>query len=308
MRIDHWPKQIFMLAGYLLAWIILSINNFEIYYVLLGFLSASLCASANYIINEWFDKDFDKHHPLKRNRPAVVGKVKLLEVSLIYFVLMIFSLILAYQINVPFLITIIIFFISGIVYNINPFRTKDVIYIDVLSEALNNPIRLLLGWFLHTAYYLPPTSLLLIFWLGGAFLMSMKRFSEFRLILKTEGEEALHKYRKSFKYYTADKLLLFSFLTSLMVSFFFSAFIIKYKSEYLLLFPFISFLLTYYLYLSLQKNSIVQTPEKLFKNYGLNLILLISLVAFIILSLYDLPFTKDLINSKILPIEILFRK
>ena len=93
-----------------------------------------------------------------------------------------------------------------------------------------------------------------------------------------------------------------------MVSFFVATFIIKYKSEYLLLFPFISILLTYYLYLSLQKNSIVQTPEKLFKNLGLNLILLISLIVFIILSLYDFPITRNLIDSEILSIEIFFKK
>ena len=308
MRIDHWPKQIFMFAGLLLAWMMVNINNFEIFYIFLGFLSASLCASANYVINEWFDKDYDIHHPLKKNRPAVDGKIKFVEVMALYIILLILSLFLASKINTPFLITIIIFFISGITYNIEPLRTKDIIYIDVISEAVNNPLRLMLGWFLYTSNYLPPTSLIIIFWLGGAFLMSMKRFAEFRLIKNMDGKYALNKYRKSFRHYTSEKLLLFSFLTSLMVSFFVATFIIKYKSEYLLLFPFISILLTYYLYLSLQKNSIVQTPEKLFKNLGLNLILLISLIVFIILSLYDFPITRNLIDSEILSIEIFFKK
>ena len=195
MRIDHWPKQIFMFAGLLLAWMMVNINNFEIFYIFLGFLSASLCASANYVINEWFDKDYDIHHPLKKNRPAVDGKIKFVEVMALYIILLILSLFLASKINTPFLITIIIFFISGITYNIEPLRTKDIIYIDVISEAVNNPLRLMLGWFLYTSNYLPPTSLIIIFWLGGAFLMSMKRFAEFRLIKNMDGKYALNKYR-----------------------------------------------------------------------------------------------------------------
>ena len=32
-----------------------------------------MIASANYVINEWLDADFDKYHPTKSLRPAVTG-------------------------------------------------------------------------------------------------------------------------------------------------------------------------------------------------------------------------------------------
>ncbi len=41
----------------------------------------------------------------------------------------------------------------GVLYNVKPFRTKDIAYLDVLSESINNAIRLLLGWFFVTADY-----------------------------------------------------------------------------------------------------------------------------------------------------------
>ena len=37
----------------------------------LGFASAVLIASSNYIINEWLDREFDAFHPDKSKRPAV---------------------------------------------------------------------------------------------------------------------------------------------------------------------------------------------------------------------------------------------
>ena len=36
--------------------------------------------------------------------------------------------------------------VMGVLYNVRPFRTKDRIYLDVLSESINNPLRLMLGW------------------------------------------------------------------------------------------------------------------------------------------------------------------
>ena len=36
--------------------------------------------------------------------------------------------------------------IMGCLYNFSPVRTKDVPYLDVLTESINNPLRLLLGW------------------------------------------------------------------------------------------------------------------------------------------------------------------
>ncbi len=39
-----------------------------------------------------------------------------------------------------------IFALQGVVYNVPPFRTKDRPYLDVISESINNPIRLTIGW------------------------------------------------------------------------------------------------------------------------------------------------------------------
>lgn len=71
MRLDHWIKQLFIVPGvvcgiYLTKDIVsLSIGSLLLSF-LLGLLGTSLIASANYVINEYLDAEFDKFHPIKK--------------------------------------------------------------------------------------------------------------------------------------------------------------------------------------------------------------------------------------------------
>ena len=142
------------------------------YYWITEYLSGSF---ANYVLNEWLDKDFDKYNPIKKFRPAPSNLIVPKLVYLEYFFLAISCIIIASFLNFFFITSILLFILSGLLYNVKPFRTKDIIYLDVLSEALNNPLRLALGWFSVSSSSLPPSSLFIIFWFGGAFLMAIKR-------------------------------------------------------------------------------------------------------------------------------------
>lgn len=39
-----------------------------------------------------------------------------------------------------------VFAIQGVFYNVPPLRTKNKAYLDVISESINNPLRLMIGW------------------------------------------------------------------------------------------------------------------------------------------------------------------
>ena len=67
------------------------------------------------------------------------------------------------------------------VYNI-PLRVKDIQYLDVLTEAINNPIRLILGWSVISLIIFPPLSLVISYWFCVVVLMSMKRLAEYNYI------------------------------------------------------------------------------------------------------------------------------
>ena len=75
-RPDHWFKNIFMLPGAALAFVLSgSMPPSAIGALLLGIVSTCLIASANYTINEWLDGPFDRHHPVKRHRPSAAGRI-----------------------------------------------------------------------------------------------------------------------------------------------------------------------------------------------------------------------------------------
>src|SRR3546814_7308816 len=78
---------------------------------------------------------------------------------------------------------------QGLAYNVPPLRTKDVPYLDVLSESVNNPLRLAIGWAMIDPGSLPPVSIIIAYWLGGAFLMGTKRMSEYREIVVAHGAD-----------------------------------------------------------------------------------------------------------------------
>jgi decaprenyl-phosphate phosphoribosyltransferase len=70
--------------------------------------------------------------------------------------------------------------VMGLLYNIKPIRTKELAYLDVISESINNPIRFVIGWYAMSVFFFPPASFLVAFWAFGAFLMACKRLAEYR--------------------------------------------------------------------------------------------------------------------------------
>lgn len=274
-RPDHWFKNIFMLPGMLFAYMVYHtpMDLHFLYKIIAGIAATCLIASANYVINEYLDAEFDKFHPIKKNRSAVQTVLNPTYVYLQWIVLATVGLTLAYFINIPFMLIEAFLLFMGIMYNVRPFRTKERVYLDVLSESVNNPIRLALGWFIFVPasiissttsdfswMVIPPSSIILAYWMGGAFLMATKRFAEYRFI---NNPEQAGLYRKSFKYYTENSLLISMFFYAITSAFFLGVFLIKHRIELLVSFPFFALLFAWYLGIGLRKDSVVQGPEKL---------------------------------------------
>jgi len=289
-RPDHWVKHVFILPGIVLAWVLHGgVGPDFVWRALAGFASAAVIASSNYVLNEWLDAEDDAHHPTKASRPAVARELNPAVVWAEYLVLAVVGMWLAAAVSELFLITSALFWLSGLVYNVRPLRTKERVYLDVLSESLNNPIRLTLGWAMVDSSTLPPSSLIFAYWMGGAFLMALKRFAEYRSASDSGEIGSLGLYRKSFNHYTENSLLLSAFLYALMAAFFLAVFLVKYRIEYLLSLPFFAALFVAYLRVALKDESSAQAPERLFREGALVLVTVLLVLALALLTWVDLP-------------------
>ncbi len=287
-RPDHWFKNGFMVLGVLLAFFLKPELFKTNWYarVFLALVVACLVASSNYVINEILDAPKDALHPTKKNRPIPSGRVYLPLAYAEWLILAVVGLTLAYKINLAFFLSALWLWIMGFFYNVPPFRTKDVPYLDVLSEAVNNPIRLFLGWFCLIPNKIPPLSLVLAYWMAGAFFMATKRLAEYRMI---NNATIAAKYRKSFGYYDEEKLIISIFYYALFCAFFLGIFIVRYHLELILCVPLFAGFFAYYLKIGFRENSPVQNPEHLYREVGLMLYLGICFVAFVFLLFVKIP-------------------
>lgn len=293
-RIDHWFKNAFMLLGVLLAFFYRpDLRGWEAV-ARLGIAVAATClvASSNYVLNELLDGPRDRLHPLKRNRPVPSGRVRPALAYLEWGLLAAVAFAGAARINAWFLASAMALWVMGILYNVPPVRMKEWPYLDVLSESVNNPIRLLLGWFALIGDRLPPVSLMIAYWMAGAFFMATKRFAEYRHL----GPATAAGYRRSFAYYTDERLLVSMLFYATACALFGGIFIVRYHIELILVTPLVAGLFAYYLKLGLQPNSPAQSPEHLYRQKGFVAYLALCTVAFVLLMFTSIPGMYDLFN------------
>ncbi len=303
-RLDHSTKHIFIVPGAVLAYLLARTDGHDVLLrIALGLICAVCIASANYTINEWLDREFDKHHPTKSKRSSVQRELKAPLVYLEWACFVAVGLTCALIAGKTMLAAAAVFALQGLFYNVRPMRTKDRPYLDVISESINNPLRLLIGWAMINTTTLPPVSIILAYWLGGAFLMAAKRLSEYREITATHGRELLERYRASFKGYSETSLNVSCFTYGLLSSFFLAIFLVKYRIEYLLLMPLITVLFAQYLALSMQAGSSAQSPEKLFRERGLLLVLVALGAVFALTTFVDMPFLSIFLGQKFISIK-----
>ena len=270
LRPDHWLKNVFILFGHLVAIALLPAevpqSTLELVSrIVLSLIPACLIASANYIINEILDAPFDRMHPTKRLRPVPSGTVK---ISILWAMMAGITVagfaLAAYWFNAGYVISLGLLLLSGLLYNVEPFRLKDRAYVDVIAESFNNPIRLWLGWYaLLPANSFPPLSIVLAWWFFGALLMAGKRYAEFRFIgdARRSGD-----YRKSFRVYTERSLILSMVTHANFFCFSMGIAIAVYRPNLVFVFPLVVVAICVYLHRAMSEEGARLEPEHLLKS------------------------------------------
>lgn len=270
LRLERWPRSLAIVLGSA-AYFFLHRDKLAGFppgaiaaKLIEAFLLTWIISTANYVVNEIVDAPFDAHHPVKRLRPLVQGEIRALPFAALGAVLTVAGLGGAWFVfSRAFFFSMLTLLAAGFVYNVKPIRTKDIPFLDAISESANNPIRFLIGWFAFApSGRWPPLSLLVGWWAFGNFLMTAKRLSEFRL-LKDKAAD----YRLSHKRYTIRELLL-GMTASAVVTLASAVYgSLELKIRALLFFtPLLALYLSLFFRKTLEEKEIMEEPESLLRN------------------------------------------
>lgn len=266
MRLERWPRSTAILVGSAALFVLdpTALSRLGPAAIALrvagAFLLTWAVSTANYIINEIADAPFDVHHPTKRNRPLASGAVRKAPLLLWATAIGGASLALAWLLySRRFFLGLFALVLAGLVYNIKPARTKDVPFLDSISESVNNPVRFLIGWYALAPPAFPPWSLLVCWWAFGNFLMVAKRLSEFRFLGERAGD-----YRASLRRYTRGTLLLGMGASAAVLFAAYFAFAAAFGlHRFFWLSPFLAFYLFLFFRKTVAENEVMEEPEKL---------------------------------------------
>lgn len=292
MRPDHWLKNLFIFFGSAVALVLLELplDARNIILSVYCLVPACLVASANYILNEILDAPFDRLHPTKHTRSVAAGIVKEGVLWALMAALLVMAFIISWPVfNVSYLVSLLLLFLSGLVYNVRPLRLKDRAFLDVIAESFNNPIRLWLGWYaIAPAASFPPLSIVLAWWMFGALLMTGKRYAEYKFI---GDRERSGLYRKSFQTYT-DKSLLIAMVTyANLFCFCAGTAVAVYRPNLVFAFPLVIAAVIAYFNTAISVQGAKLEPEELLKNPLMIVftVLALAFTLFLIVTPRDLP-------------------
>jgi len=294
MRLERWPRSLAIFVGSA-AFFFLFRSQLErlgrpdlIVRLGLAFLLTWMISTANYVVNEIADAPFDVHHPTKRFRPLIQGEIRKAPFALLGLGLASVALVAAWVLySRPFAWSLLALLLAGFAYNIRPLRTKDIPFLDSVSESANNPIRFLIGWFAALSPALPPTrppiSLILSWWAFGNFLMVAKRFSEYRFLKDKAGF-----YRQSHKAYSRTSLGLGMLASVAVFAATFIYFALRFNlHSFLLILPLILLFFGLVYRKMLADRDLMEEPEHLLKNVPVALAILLLALLFVLAFILD---------------------
>jgi decaprenyl-phosphate phosphoribosyltransferase len=180
IRPEQYVKNFFIIAPLFFGGAFL--NTALLLQVVLAIVAFSLAASSIYIINDFFDINEDRSHPVKSKRPLASGKIKVRNAFFLQAILMLFALILAFFLSTELFGVICLYIVMNILYSK---WLKHVAILDINIIAIGFVLRLLAG--AAVSGIQPSIWILLITYLLALFLGIAKRRTD--VILAQNGKE-----------------------------------------------------------------------------------------------------------------------
>ena len=182
LRIPQWIKNFFLFAPLIFSKHLFQ-HNF-LWTEVVAFFVFCLISSSAYIINDIADREIDRQHPVKRNRPLAAGTLGVSQAVLLAIVLLAATVALALKLPANFQSVAALYLAMNIAYS---FWLKRVILLDVFIVAAGFMIRVLAGAYaidVDTSHWLVLCTLFV-----SLFLATSKRRGELVLSQQHEGYE-----------------------------------------------------------------------------------------------------------------------
>jgi 4-hydroxybenzoate polyprenyltransferase len=140
MRPKQWSKNVIVFAGLFFAEDIF--NPEKIKAALFAFAAFCLISSSGYLINDVVDREKDKLHPVKRNRPIAAGKLAWQTAIAFAVVFILLSLYASFSNNLTLGLIIVFYFALTFSYSL---LLKRLIIVDVMIIASGFMLRAIGG-------------------------------------------------------------------------------------------------------------------------------------------------------------------
>lgn len=198
IRPTQWLKNFVVLAALIFAGEMNQAgNDLKAFAALVIFC---LLSSAVYIFNDFIDREQDRQHPIKKDRPLASGKVSLPVALLLMLIFVFIGLGGSYMLNMTFLYFAVGFVLFNLLYTV---LLKNIVIVDVMSVAISFVIRAYAG---AAAISVPASKWMLInTLLLSLFLSFGKRRHE--LVLMEEDATAHRKSLINYSPYLLDQMM-----------------------------------------------------------------------------------------------------
>jgi len=278
IRVSNWIKNLFVFVPWLFAKQMFEQGSTQ--KIVIAFFSFCFISSFVYVLNDRFDVENDRSHPIKKLRPIASGEISNPASNIIMVMLFLISFTLAYKLGIKFAFILLAYTIINFFYSI---KLKQIVIVDIFTIAAGFVLRIAAGavavdviiskWLLLTTMFI------------SLFLAIMKRRSELTLI---SSSKSTRKVLADYNIQIIDQISAIA-STGVVVSYALYTMadqtIAKFRTERLIFTTiFVLFGIFRYIYLSHSKQNTENVAEVILKDIPMlvNLIMYIIAVTLII--------------------------
>jgi 4-hydroxybenzoate polyprenyltransferase len=224
---------------------------------ILGFIAFCLASSGQYIFNDIMDREKDKKHPKKRNRPIAAGRVKIPVAAILSALLLVSSILLSFHLKFEFMVAVVAYLVMNFLYSS---ALKQIVLLDVFVISGGFVLRAIAGCLLLSVAISP--WLVVCTLLLALFLALGKRRNEL-LILGSDAKS----HRNTLGEYTINAIDQMLSMTASATIVAYSLYTFFSHSNLMLTIPIVIYALYRYILLINKGNS--DANELIFKDRGI---------------------------------------